>query len=172
MSEAAAAGEAVAAGETAAAGHTGAAAPTGEERASMSVLEGAGRLAILYDRDCGLCAATARRLRRWDRNDRLQLVPLQEVDSMASPDVASLVAGRPLESALHVVDPATGRVSSGGDGVLEIARRLPGGRAAALAEAVPPARWAVRLGYDLVARNRHRIGRLLRLEGPACDVPR
>jgi predicted DCC family thiol-disulfide oxidoreductase YuxK len=137
----------------------------------MSPLEETGRLTILYDRDCGLCAATARQLRRWDRFRRLQLVPLQEVEGLASPEVVRLASGRPLESALHVVDPASGRVVSGGDGVLEIARRLPGGRVAALVEAVAPARWAVRLAYDLVSRNRHRIGRLLRLEGPACDVP-
>jgi predicted DCC family thiol-disulfide oxidoreductase YuxK len=131
------------------------------------------RLAVLYDRDCGLCTATARRLQRWDRAGRLDLVPLQDLSHAASPDVAALAAGRPLGSALHVVDPATGTVSSGGEGVLEIARRLPGGsRPAALVGAVAPARWAIGVGYDLVARNRHRIGRWLRLEGPACDVPR
>jgi len=129
-----------------------------------------GRLAVLYDRDCGLCAATARALRRWDRHARLDVVALQDA-AAAGPDVARLVAGRPLSSALHVVDPASGRVSSGGDGVLDIARRLPGGRVAALVRALPPARWVVGLGYAVVARNRHRIGRFLRLEGPACDLP-
>ena len=131
------------------------------------------RLAVLYDRDCGLCAATARTLRRWDRHGRLDVLALQDVPTRASPDVARLVAGRPLASALHVVDTPTGRVFSGGDGVLEIVRRLPGGSGPArAAAAIPPARWAIGLGYGLVARNRHRIGRALRLEGPTCDVPR
>lgn len=128
-------------------------------------------LTVLYDRDCGLCTAIVRHLRRWDRAGRLALVPLQE-PSAAGAAVAGRVAGRPLGSALHVVDPASGRVASGGDAVLAIARRLPWGRIAAVAEAVPPARWMVGLIYDAVARNRHRIGRWLRLEGPACDVPR
>jgi predicted DCC family thiol-disulfide oxidoreductase YuxK len=133
----------------------------------------AGRLAVLYDRDCGLCTATARRLRGWDREGRLDVVPLQSVTTAASPEVARLAAGRSLGSALHVIDPASGRVLSGGDSVLAIARRLPGGSVpAAVIAGVPPARWALALGYDLVARNRHRIGRWLRLEGPACDVPR
>jgi len=133
----------------------------------------ADRLAVLYDRDCRLCTATARRLRRWDREGRLDVVPLQSVTSAVSPEVARLAGGRSLSSALHVIDPASGSVFSGGDGVLAIAGRLPGGSVpAAVIAAVPPARWAVTLGYDLVARNRHRIGRWLRLEGPACDVPR
>ena len=128
-------------------------------------------LAVLYDRDCGLCAATARTLRRWDRQGRLEVIALQDVTTLASPEVARLSAGRPLTSALHVVDPATGRVFSGGRGVLEIVRRLPGGSGPArVAAAIPPARWAVAVAYAIVARNRHRIGRALRLEGPVCDV--
>ena len=100
-------------------------------------------------------------------------MPLQTVAADPSGEIARLTAGRSLTSALHVVDPETDEVVSGGRAVLEIARRLPGGSAAAgLVEAVPPARWAVGLGYDLVARNRHRIGRWLRVEAPACEVPR
>jgi hypothetical protein len=63
-------------------------------------------------------------------------------------------------------------VSSGGGAALTIAAALPGGGAVRLLAAVPPFRWAVGLGYAVVARYRHRIGRWLRLEGPACDVPR
>lgn len=128
------------------------------------------RLVVLYDRDCGLCTATARALRRWDRHAALRLVALQDVER-AAPDIAPRVAGAPLAAAMHVVDEATGRVAAGGDGVLAIAGRLPGGRVADVLARIPPARWSVGIAYDLVARNRHRIGRLLRLEGPACDVP-
>jgi predicted DCC family thiol-disulfide oxidoreductase YuxK len=135
------------------------------------------RLVVLYDRDCGLCTASARLLRRWDRHDRLDLVPLQDVgpaepSARGRRDVAELVAGRPLSSALHVVDPASGRVASGGDGVLEIVSRLPGGRFFSAPGRIPPVRGLIGVGYDVVARNRHRIGRWLRLEGPACDVTR
>jgi predicted DCC family thiol-disulfide oxidoreductase YuxK len=129
------------------------------------------RLAVLYDGDCGLCTWVAGRLRRWDRQDRLSFIRLQDVDRLAPPDVARLVRGRRLETELHVVDPATGLVASGGAGVLEIASRLPGGQLARLARSAAPARWATDIGYRIVARNRHRIGRWLRLEGPVCDVP-
>jgi predicted DCC family thiol-disulfide oxidoreductase YuxK len=131
-----------------------------------------GGLAVLYDRDCGICAATARRLRRWDRHARLELIPLQAVRTDASPGIARLATDRHLSSALHVVEPSTGRVHSRGDAVLEIARLLPAGSGPArLVATIPPARWAVGVAYDVVARNRHRIGRWLRLEGPQCDVP-
>jgi predicted DCC family thiol-disulfide oxidoreductase YuxK len=131
----------------------------------------AGRLVVLYDRDCGICAATARRLRRWDRRHRLDLVPLQDVDAETSPIVANAVAGLPLDAALHVVDERTGRVSTGGASALAILRELPGGGVARLLGRIPPVRWGIDVAYALVARNRRRIGRWLRLEGPACDVP-
>ncbi|TMF40767.1 MAG: DUF393 domain-containing protein [Chloroflexi bacterium] len=142
-------------------------APAGDHQAP-----GRGRLVVLYDRDCGLCTALARALRGWDRRDRLDLVPLQDVDGRAARRVAALVDGLPLGTALHVVDQSTGRVVAGGAGVLAIAGRLPGGRAADVLARIPPVRWGVGVAYDVVARNRHRIGRWLRLEGPACDVPR
>lgn len=132
----------------------------------------AGRLVVLYDRDCGLCTATAVRLRRWDRSGRLEILPLQEAVGSGRPMLMAAARDLPLLDALHVVDERTGTVRAGGDAALAIASELPGGFVARLVDAVPPARWIVGLGYGLVARNRHRIGRWLRLEGPACDVPR
>jgi len=137
----------------------------------MSAVGEAGRLVVLYDRDCGICTATARRLRRWDRRHRLDLVPLQDVDAKTSPTVANAVAGLPLDAALHVVDERTGQVSTGGASALAILRELPGGGVARVLERIPPVRWGIDVAYALVARNRRRIGRWLRLEGPACDVP-
>ena len=129
-------------------------------------------LVVLYDRDCGLCTATARRLRRWDRHGRLELLPLQDADVADRPGLAATVAGLPLKAALHVVDEATGTVRSGGDASLLIGAALPGGWIVRGLGTIPPVRWLVRIGYDVVARNRHRIGQWLRLEGPACDVLR
>jgi predicted DCC family thiol-disulfide oxidoreductase YuxK len=138
--------------------------------ASSAIAEG--RLVVLYDRDCGLCTATARRLRRWDRAGRLELLPLQDAAVSSQPAVAAAGRDLPLATVLHVVDPATGEIRAGGDAAFAIAARLPGGRIVGLLAAVPPARSTVGLLYGLVARNRHRIGRWLRLEGPACDIPR
>lgn len=151
--------------------HGGIAAPTIEPRVLASSVDD--RLVVLYDRDCGLCTATARQLRRWDRAGRIALIPLQEVDRRAPARVVEAVAGLPLACAIHAVDARTGRVTTAGDAVLAIARALPGGRTIAdLVAAVPPSRWILGVVYDLVARNRHGIGRALRLEGPACDIPR
>ena len=121
------------------------------------------RLVVLFDRDCGLCQATARVLRRWDRLGRLELVPLQAVAGWSA---------RSLAETLHVVDEATGRVTRGGDAALAIAAALPGGRIVRLLRLAGPFRWVVGRAYDLVARNRRAIGRGLGLEGPACGTPR
>jgi predicted DCC family thiol-disulfide oxidoreductase YuxK len=138
----------------------------------MSALASAVRLVVLYDRDCGLCTATARALRRWDRHDRLELLPLQDAERSDRPAIVAAWRERPLSTALHVVEEAGGRVRAGGDAALAIAAALPGGGVVRPLAAIPPLRWLVGLTYGIVARHRHRIGRWLRLEGPACDVPR
>jgi predicted DCC family thiol-disulfide oxidoreductase YuxK len=131
------------------------------------------RLVVLYDRDCGLCTATAKRLRRWDRAGRLVLLPLQDADSSTRPGIAASARDLPLAAALHVVDERTGAIHAGGDAAIAIGSALPGiGQLARVVGSVPPVRWGIGRAYDLVARNRHRIGRWLRLEGPVCDVPR
>lgn len=128
------------------------------------------RLVVLHDRDCGLCLAAATLLRRWDRRGLLDLVPLQEAAADPRAAVRGAAAGCALERELHAVDEVDGAIVAGGDAVLAIAARLPGGRVPAVVLAAPPFRWTVAAGYALVAANRHRIGRLLRLEGPGCLV--
>ena len=132
---------------------------------------GPGRLIVLYDRDCGLCTATARRLRRWDRAGRLELLPLQEAVASSRPELAERARSLPLTAALHAIDERTGAVHAGGDAAIAIGAALPGGWLVRVLGAVPPVRWGIGRAYDLVARHRHRIGRWLRLEGPVCDVP-
>jgi predicted DCC family thiol-disulfide oxidoreductase YuxK len=129
-----------------------------------------GRLLVLYDRDCGICTASAARLRRWDRAGRLEVLPLQAAAVDPRPLLREVAASHPLHDELHVLDPASGRVAAGGRAVLEIAARLPGGRVPALLARIPPAAWAIGLGYALVARNRRAISRALRLE-VVCAVP-
>jgi predicted DCC family thiol-disulfide oxidoreductase YuxK len=133
--------------------------------------DGRPRLVVLYDRDCGLCTATARRLRRWDRHGRLAIVSLQDARSAGS-DLADAVRALPLTAALHIVDQATGEIRAGGGAALAIGAALPGGRIVRVLGRIPPVRWAVGLGYRVVARYRRPIGRLLRLEGPICELPR
>jgi predicted DCC family thiol-disulfide oxidoreductase YuxK len=133
---------------------------------------GSPRLIVLYDRDCGICTATARTLRRWDRHERLGLLPLQEAAASDRPQIAAAGRELPLSAALHVVDERSGAIHAGGDAALAIVAALPGGGIIRPFAALPPFRWIVGIGYGLIARQRRRIGRWLRLEGPACELPR
>lgn len=128
------------------------------------------RLLVLYDRDCGICTASAVRLRRWDRSGRLELLALQDAAADVRPAVSAVAAAHPLHDELHVLEPDTGALRSGGAAVLEIASRLPGGRLPAALGRVPPIAWLIGLGYGLIARNRRAISRALRLE-TVCAVP-
>jgi predicted DCC family thiol-disulfide oxidoreductase YuxK len=130
------------------------------------------RLVVMFDRDCGLCQATARRLRRWDRHRRLELLSLQDAAESGRPAIEETAQAHPLLDELHVLDESTGRVDAGGDAALAILAALPGGRVVGPLRQIPPVRWIVGAAYSLVARNRHLIGRRLGLEGPACDTPR
>ncbi|MEW5991588.1 MAG: DUF393 domain-containing protein [Chloroflexota bacterium] len=128
------------------------------------------RLLVLFDRDCGICAALAGHLRRWDSGGRLELLALQSAADDPRPFVRSVAARHPLHDELHVVDVSNGAVRSGGAAALEIAARLPGGQIPAILGRLPPAAWAIGLGYAIVARNRRAISRALRLDS-ACVVP-
>lgn len=81
-----------------------------------------GRPVVVYDGSCGFCRTWVLRLKRWDRHERLALLPLQD-------DSAPRVTGRTraqLERAAHVVLP-DGRVYAGARAFFEICRYLPGG---------------------------------------------
>ena len=110
---------------------------------------------VLYDGDCGVCRFMLSGLLAWDRAARLRPVALQ------TPEAERLLAGMPEELRLaswHLVFP-DGRVYSAGDAVPQLARLLPrGAPVAALAAALQP---LVNRGYEITARNRGRIGRLV-----------
>lgn len=122
----------------------------------MRVAQGSARLQVLYDADCGFCTRTARLLRRLDRSDRLELVPLQKARS-AVPDAPSTDR---LLARMHVRDGA-GHWSIGSDGWLRIADALPALRPLAILARVPLVRPFVEPVYALIAGNRHHISRLL-----------
>lgn len=115
---------------------------------------------VLFDADCGFCSWSATFLDRLDRARALRLVPLQS----AANEVPSAPARRELLETLHVGDGA-GRWLRGGDACLEIASVIPVLRPLAMAGRLPLVRRGVDRAYRLVARNRHRLTRLLRKEG-------
>jgi predicted DCC family thiol-disulfide oxidoreductase YuxK len=122
------------------------------------------RLQVLFDADCGFCSRTAGLLRRLDGAGRLELVALQHAKRVL-PDAPS--EDRLLEE-MHVRD-AAGRWSIGGQGWLRIADALPALRPLALLARLPFVHPLVEPVYRLVARNRHRISRLLGDDG--CPTP-
>jgi len=118
------------------------------------------RLVVLFDADCGFCSWCATALDRLDRRQRLRLLPLQsaatELDD-APPEDVLLVR-------IHVRDEA-GRWERGGAAVLRIAGVLPVLRPLAVAGRLPLMGYVVEAWYRVVSRNRHRLGRLLGLDG-------
>lgn len=117
-------------------------------------------LTVFYDGDCDVCRCFAALLRRLDRARRLRLLPLQT----AAAYTPSAPAREELAATLHVVD-ASGRWTVGGAALVRIGQALSLLRPLATLAELPFLRPVVETFYALVARNRHRIGRLLRLNG-------
>jgi predicted DCC family thiol-disulfide oxidoreductase YuxK len=117
------------------------------------------RLIVLFDEACGFCTQLA----RW-----LERRPTIAVQPIGSPTGAQLLRDVPPErryDTVHVVEPR-GRRFSGAEALPPLLRTLPGlAWTAPIAEALPgPAAW----GYELVARHRGALSRLLRLDSGAA----
>jgi predicted DCC family thiol-disulfide oxidoreductase YuxK len=121
---------------------------------------GAARPTLIYDGECGMCRAAAARLRTWDREERIALVPFQDRDAVRRFGLA-LPA---LAAAMHFVR-QDGRVFAGADAVPELLRLLPGKSWLRWAFGVPGARWVARRAYRWVATRRRCVVR--GLAGPA-----
>jgi predicted DCC family thiol-disulfide oxidoreductase YuxK len=106
----------------------------------------ADRPVVIYDAGCGFCRRWVRRLKWWDRHDRLALLPLQDPD-------APVLAGRSrseLELAAHVVFP-TGKVLAGAAALRELCHYLPGGWIPRGILSLPGALSVAEWGYRRVA---------------------
>jgi predicted DCC family thiol-disulfide oxidoreductase YuxK len=114
------------------------------------------RAVLVYDGACGFCRRSLELVLRWDRRGRLRPLALQD------PEAHELLGGLPEAERLaswHLVT-VDGAVHSAGAAFPPLLRLLPGGPPlAALAERFPH---ATERGYRLVARNRGRLGRVLR----------
>ena len=125
---------------------------------------------VLYDRDCGFCTWAADWIRRFDREGRLSVVALQ--DAPADPDLAPIAAEHDLRCALHAVD-EDGFVHRGGDAILSIQERLPGGALITAWRTLPFSADLAEWAYAIAARNRAALGRIVGAKADsACEVPR
>jgi predicted DCC family thiol-disulfide oxidoreductase YuxK len=120
---------------------------------------------VLYDADCGFCARSARLLRRLDRAGRLDLIPLRG----ARADIPDAPPEGRLLDQMHVRD-AAGQWARGGAAWLRIGDVVPALRPFALFARLPFVRPFVGPVYALVARNRHRLRRLLG-DGACANPP-
>src|SRR5689334_23171103 len=116
-------------------------------------------LTVLFDRDCGVCTATARAVGRLDAGSRLEFVPAQTARIDGAPPRAQLL------ERLYATTPWY----SGAEAAVEIARRVPPLRIVSVTARVPGAMVVYELGYRMLAANRHRISAALGLK--VCVVP-
>lgn len=109
---------------------------------------------VLYDERCPLCARLTGPL------GAVEGVSVAPIGSERGAQLLGDLTPAERYAALHVVD-ADGRRRSGADGLPPLLRRLRGGRFPAwLVERFPA---AAALLYGLVARNRMRLSRALRV---------
>jgi len=77
---------------------------------------------LVYDGTCGSCSWFARAVHRLDTHAGVKLATLQD------PDIRDRIApslGDRYEQSFHLIDETTGKVRSGEDALLDLARLLP-----------------------------------------------
>lgn len=141
------------------------------QRARLPVGRRRAPLTILFDAECAFCTALADLAERLDQGaarlrhhpPRLRLVPLQRAEDLPGrPDLALVARSHPLGDEIHVVD-ASGKVSSGGLAVIVVASELPMGSLVRVWSHLPGSGRLADGVYRLVAGQRGKLGRLLRV---------
>jgi predicted DCC family thiol-disulfide oxidoreductase YuxK len=86
-------------------------------------MNGAERATLVYDGNCGFCRRWIERVRRWDRQGRLDALPYQAPElEMRFPQLSRAECTQ----RIHLVE-AGGAVHRGAAAGREVLRRLPGG---------------------------------------------
>ena len=111
------------------------------------------RPVVLYDGDCRFCRFAARLVERLDRRRRLAFLPLD--DPAAEPFLAGVSPHERFDS-MRLAEP-DGRLLAAGDALAELIAHL----------GAPGLRF-LRRGYEIVARRRGLLGRIV----PDGDGPR
>ena len=128
-------------------------------------------LTVLYDADCPVCCETVRRLRRWDRDGRMEFLPLQLAAASGRPILARLATEGHLGDEIHVVNEATGQVVAGGHAALALLDALPGGWLLRPWAALPPTAAAADVVYRVASRHRDRVAWLMGMRSDvSCPV--
>jgi predicted DCC family thiol-disulfide oxidoreductase YuxK len=135
-------------------------------------------LTVLYDGDCGVCSETIRQLRRWDRDGRMEFLPLAQAATSGRPILERLAAEGHLADAVHVVNESTGHVVAGGYAALALLDALPGGWLLRPWAALPPTALAADAVYRVASRHRDCLAWLMGMRNevscpvaPALETP-
>lgn len=120
---------------------------------------------VLYDDDCAFCKWSLDKILAWDRRGVLRPVAIQSEEGQAL--LASVPEGERLDS-WHLVL-SSGEVRSAGAAAAPLADVLPGARPLAMLFRAYPG--ATDRAYKLVARNRNRLARILRIDA-TCGLRR
>ena len=115
--------------------------------------------AIIYDGECRFCQWSVRRIRKLDRWEKFDYIPRQ---AEGVDEVFPILAQSDFNTGLRLIESAD-ELHVGADAIYQIYRRLPPYHLITWAYRLPLIRPLVRFGYSLIARNRHRFGRV------ACD---
>ena len=122
-------------------------------------------LTVLFDGSCNLCRASAARVRRFDRANRIEFLDVNDpVAQQRFPQVNREEALRWMQA----VD-SNGNAFGGSDAWARIGGRLPGWRLIAWLLLVPGIRWTAGRIYGWIARNRYRWNREMCGDG-TCSV--
>jgi predicted DCC family thiol-disulfide oxidoreductase YuxK len=121
---------------------------------------------IVYDGECRFCQWSVRRIRQLDRREQFEFVPRQSAGLDAR---FPILAKSDFNTGLRLIEDA-GAVHVGADAIYQIYRSLPPYNLVAWLYRVPPFTQFGRLGYSIIARNRHRFGRT-ECDTGSCTVP-
>ena len=128
-------------------------------------------LTELYDDDCGVCRETVRQLRRWDRDGRMEFLPLTMAATSGRPILERLALEGHLADEIHVVNESTGEVVAGGHAALALLDVLPGGWLFRPWAALPPTAAAADVVYRVASHHRDRLAWLMGMrDDVSCPV--
>jgi predicted DCC family thiol-disulfide oxidoreductase YuxK len=135
------------------------------QRIDNSLSDSARAWPILYDEDCCFCKWSLDKLLAWDRSELLRPVSIQSGEGQVL--LADIPEDKRLDS-FHLISPE-GEIRSAGAACEPLARLLPGGTPLAVIFRTFPG--LTEGAYRLVASNRNRLARLLRIDA-TCTLGR
>lgn len=122
---------------------------------ASTLVEPARRYTVIYDGDCKICGKMVRMLRKWDRNQQLEIMP-----SRASGvcERFAWIPPRAYADSIQVVRTSDGKTWQAAGALEELLKVLPKGRLISWLFSIPFARPLADRFYKWFARNRTHFG--------------